>query len=56
MAATWVVRLVLSDKKKGPLLINVSRKQGGHAVDLDLLATDGETAFATKGKIKGRFS
>ena len=49
MASSWVVRLVQADENKIPILIKVSRKEGGHELDLDLLATDGEIAFTTKG-------
>jgi hypothetical protein len=46
--ATWVVRLTKADKDKGPILIRVSQKEGGHDLDLDLLATDGDAAYTGK--------
>ena len=54
MASTWVIRLVQDGKKKTPILIKVSRKEGGDNLDLDLdlLATDGEAAFTAKGKLR----
>ncbi|KAJ9617289.1 hypothetical protein H2200_001010 [Cladophialophora chaetospira] len=48
MAATWVIRLQQDDKERTPILINVSHKEAGHDLDLDLLATDGEGAFTAK--------
>ncbi|EXJ70129.1 uncharacterized protein A1O5_07202 [Cladophialophora psammophila CBS 110553] len=52
MASTWVIRLVQADKSSGPILIKVAQKEGGHDLDLDLLATDGEAAYA--GKVRQR--
>ncbi|KIW79741.1 hypothetical protein Z517_06355 [Fonsecaea pedrosoi CBS 271.37] len=52
MASTWVIRLIQDDKSSSPILINVSQKEGGHDLDLDLLATDGEAAYA--GKVRQR--
>ncbi|KIW92451.1 uncharacterized protein Z519_06298 [Cladophialophora bantiana CBS 173.52] len=52
MASTWVIRLVQADKGSGPILIKVAQKEGGHDLDLDLLATDGEAAYA--GKVRQR--
>jgi len=46
---TWVIRLTKADKEKSPILVNVSRKEGGHDLDLDILATDGDTAYSGKG-------
>ncbi len=46
--ASRVVRLTKGDKHKTPILINVTPKEGGHALDLDLLATDGDAAYAGK--------
>ncbi|KAK5462415.1 hypothetical protein LTS15_002127 [Exophiala xenobiotica] len=50
--ATWVVRLTKADKAKSPILVRVSQKEGGHDLDLDLLATDGDAAYT--GKIRQR--
>ncbi|KIW54230.1 hypothetical protein PV05_06601 [Exophiala xenobiotica] len=50
--ATWVVRLTKADKAKSPILVKVSQKEGGHDLDLDLLATDGDAAYT--GKIRQR--
>lgn len=47
---TWVIKLPQADKSEEPILIRVSRKPGGQRLDLDLLATDGESAWRTKGK------
>ncbi|KIV86555.1 hypothetical protein PV11_02158 [Exophiala sideris] len=49
---TWVIRLSKADKEKSPILVKVSRKEGGHDLDLDLLATDGDAAYA--GKVRSR--
>jgi hypothetical protein len=49
-AASWVIRLVQDGTEESPILVRVTRKVGGHASDLDLLATDGEAAFTAKGK------
>ncbi len=46
--ATWVVRLTKADKAKSPILVKVSQKEGGHDLDLDLLATDGDAAYTGK--------
>jgi len=45
---TWVIKLPQADKAEEPILIRVSRKPGGQKLDLDLLATDGESAWRTK--------
>lgn len=52
MAGSWVIRLAQADKTETPLLIKVTPKEGGHDIDLDLLATDGEAAFTGKGEMK----
>ncbi|KIW29443.1 uncharacterized protein PV07_05257 [Cladophialophora immunda] len=52
MALTWVIRLVLADNNRSPILIRVAQKEGGHDLDLDLLATDGEVAYT--GKVRQR--
>ncbi|KAI1622162.1 hypothetical protein EDD37DRAFT_637202 [Exophiala viscosa] len=49
---TWVNRLSKADKEKSPILVRVSRKEGGHDLDLDLLATDGDAAYT--GKVRAR--
>lgn len=46
--SSWVIRLE-ADNGKLPILVKVSRKEGGHALDLDLLATDGDAAYSGKG-------
>ncbi|KIX94150.1 uncharacterized protein Z520_10176 [Fonsecaea multimorphosa CBS 102226] len=51
MASTWIIRLV-QDKTNSPILIKVAHKEGGHDLDLDLLATDGEVAYT--GKVRQR--
>jgi len=45
---TWVIKLPQADKPGEPVLVRVSRKAGGQKLDLDLLATDGESAWRTK--------
>ena len=50
MAASWVIRLFKDDLEKTPILVKVSRKDNGHDLDLDLLATDGDAAFIGKGE------
>ncbi|EXJ93658.1 hypothetical protein A1O1_02050 [Capronia coronata CBS 617.96] len=50
-ASSWVIRLE-ADKGNPPILVKVSRKEGGHDLDLDLLATDGDAAY--KGKVRQR--
>ncbi|OAP61475.1 hypothetical protein AYL99_03678 [Fonsecaea erecta] len=52
MASTWIIRLVQADKTSSPILIKVAQKEGGHDLDLDLLATDGEVAYT--GKVRQR--
>jgi hypothetical protein len=49
MADTWVLKLPQDARNKGPILVKVSRKKDGHALDLDLLATDGDAAYTGKG-------
>lgn len=39
------------DRPDQPILIRISRKEGGELLDLDLLATDGDNAFRGKGTI-----
>ncbi|OCT52478.1 hypothetical protein CLCR_10398 [Cladophialophora carrionii] len=48
MTSSWVVRLLQDNQEETPILINVSRKEGGDELDLDLLATDGTAAFTSK--------
>ncbi|KIW18703.1 hypothetical protein PV08_02992 [Exophiala spinifera] len=50
--ASWVIRLTKADREKTPLLVRVSQKEGGHDLDLDLLATDGDAAYL--GKVRQR--
>lgn len=50
MATSWVIRLLKDDSDKTPILVKVSRKENGHDLDLDLLATDGDAAFIGKGE------
>ncbi|KIW99374.1 uncharacterized protein Z518_11362 [Rhinocladiella mackenziei CBS 650.93] len=40
MRSSWVIRLLQAEKVNSPILVRVSRKEGGHDLDLDLLATD----------------
>lgn len=47
---SWILRLSLVDQPDQPILMQVSRKESGHPLDLDLLATDGDNAWRTKGK------
>lgn len=49
MATSWVIRLFKGDSVQTPIIIKISRKENGHDLDLDLLATDGEAAFVGKG-------
>lgn len=49
MASSWVIRLFKDDSVQTPIIIKISRKENGHDLDLDLLATDGEAAFVGKG-------
>ena len=51
MANSWVIRLLQADNAKTPILVKVTRKQDGHDVDLDLLATDGDAAYKGKGRL-----
>ena len=46
--SSWVIRLE-ADNGATPILVKISRKEGGHDLDLDLLATDGDAAYAGKG-------
>jgi hypothetical protein len=48
--ASRVVRLTKGDKHKTPILIKATPKEGGHSLDLDLLATDGDAAYTGKGR------
>lgn len=45
---SWVVKLSRVDQDNQPILVHVSRKPGGQTLDLDLLATDGESAYRGK--------
>lgn len=47
---TWVLKLSQVGLPDQPILVQVSRKPGGQKLDLDLLATDGESAYRTKSK------
>lgn len=49
---SWVIRLSRVDQNDQPILVHVSRKPGGQTLDLDLLATDGESAY--RGKSESR--
>ncbi|EHY54927.1 hypothetical protein HRR90_008723 [Exophiala dermatitidis] len=49
--SSWVIRLE-ADNGANPILVKISRKEGGHDLDLDLLATDGDAAYA--GKVRQR--
>lgn len=45
----WVIRLPFSDRPDIPILVHVTRKDDGHDLDLDLLATEGDSAYRAKG-------
>lgn len=47
---SWVIRLSRVDQDNQPILVHVSKKPNGHDLDLDLLATDGESAYRAKGE------
>lgn len=45
-----VIRLPRTDLADEPILVYASRKTGGQTLDLDLLATDGASAYRAKGR------
>ncbi len=49
MSAPWVIKLPLAENAGGAVLVHVTPKDS-KPLDLDLLATDGESAFKGKGK------
>jgi hypothetical protein len=49
MPESWVIKLPLATDAGGSILIHITPKDG-KKLDLDLLATDGESAFKGKGK------
>lgn len=49
MASSWVVKFAAAESSGDAVLINVSTKKYD-SLDLDLLATDGNSAFKGKGK------
>ena len=49
--ATWVLRFTLLDHEDQPILIHVHQKPETHELDLDLIATDGDSAFRGKGRM-----
>ena len=49
MATRCIIRLDQDDKQSSPILVKISHKDGGHKLDLDLLATDGDAAYIGKG-------
>ncbi|KIV92648.1 hypothetical protein PV10_03921 [Exophiala mesophila] len=53
MASDWIIRLFQDDKDSSPILVKISRKNGGHELDLDLLATDGDAAYVGKVRQRG---
>lgn len=48
MSSPWVIKLPLAQDAGGALLVHVTPKDS-KPLDLDLLATDGESAFKGKG-------
>jgi hypothetical protein len=48
MPESWVIKLPLTTDAGGSILIHITPKDG-NKLDLDLLATDGESAFKGKG-------
>jgi hypothetical protein len=50
MATSWVIRLFRDNGDTSPIIVKISRKENGHDLDLDLLATDGDAAFIGKGE------
>ena len=49
MSTSWVIELPLAKNAGEAVLVNVTAKEG-KPLDLDLLATDGESAFRGKGE------
>lgn len=49
MSTSWVIKLPLAKNAGEAVLVNVIAKEG-KPLDLDLLATDGESAFRGKGE------
>lgn len=50
MASSWVIRLLQAGKNQTPILVKVAPKEGGHSLDFDLLATNGDEAYSGKSK------
>lgn len=50
MSTSWVLKLPLTENAGAAVLVHVTPKNGD-ALDLDLLATDGESAFKGKGEL-----
>jgi hypothetical protein len=50
MSTSWVIKLPLDENAGGAVLVHISPGEGD-ALDLDLLATDGESAFKGKGEL-----
>jgi hypothetical protein len=49
MSTPWVIKLPLAENAGAAVLLHVTPK-GTNVLDLDLLATDGESAFKGKGE------
>ena len=49
MSNSWVIKLPLAKNAGEAVLVNVTSKES-KPLDLDLLATDGESAFRGKGE------
>lgn len=52
---SWIIRLPFSDRPDIPILIHITQKVDGHELDLDLLATEGDSAYRAKSKYKRNF-
>ena len=50
MSTPWVIKLPLAENAGGAVLVHVTPKNSD-TLDLDLLATDGESAFKGKGEL-----
>ena len=50
MSTQWVIKLPLAENAGGAVLVHLTSKPN-EALDLDLLATDGESAFKGKGQL-----
>lgn len=51
MSSSWVKKLSVNDSDAEAILVHIASKSSdSNALDLDLLATDGEAAFRGKGE------